>query len=42
MAQADEILKLETIKQNKLNSLRNLGIEAKYLAELERKKVANN
>ena len=40
LAKADEILKLETIKTNKLNNLQRLGIEDKYLSELERKKVA--
>lgn len=34
VGQADEILKLETIKQNKLNSLYDLGIEKKYLSAL--------
>jgi hypothetical protein len=40
MAQADEILKLETIKQNKLAMLGNIGISAKYQAELQKKKIA--
>jgi hypothetical protein len=40
MAQADEILKLENIKQNKLNQLKELGIANKYMSDLERKKIA--
>lgn len=32
VSQADEILKLETIKNNKLQSLYDLGIEKKYLS----------
>lgn len=39
VSQADEILKLETIKNNKLQSLYDLGIEKKYLSALERKAV---
>ena len=39
IAKADEIMKLETIKQNKLQNLSSLGIENKYLSELERKKI---
>lgn len=40
MAQADEILKLETIKQNKLAMLGTIGISSKYQAELQKKKIA--
>ena len=40
--QADEILKLETIKNNKLQSLYDIGIEKKYLSALERSKVDIN
>lgn len=40
IAKADEIMKLETIKQSKLSNLSGLGIENKYLSELERKKIA--
>ena len=39
VAQADEILKLETIKHQKLNYLQNMGINNKYMADLERKKI---
>lgn len=40
VAQADEILKLETIKTNKLNELKGYGINDKYLGELSRHKIA--
>lgn len=40
VAQADEILKLETIKANKLNELQNYGIQQKYIGELQRHKIA--
>lgn len=32
-------MKLETIKQQKLNNLSSIGIENKYLGELTRKKI---
>ena len=40
VAQADEILKLETIKANKLNELKGYGISDKYIGELSRHKIA--
>ena len=40
ISQADEILKLETIKANKLQNLGQLGIQSKYLSELQKKKIA--
>ena len=40
VGQADEILKLETIKSNKLNSLLSLGVESKYLSALSRKPIS--
>jgi hypothetical protein len=39
VAQADEILKLETIKQNKMNQMRQMGISDKYQSELNKKKI---
>jgi len=36
---ADEVLKLETIKSQKIRELEGLGIHSKYMAELERKKI---
>lgn len=40
VAQADEILKLETIKANKLKELQGHGISEKYMGELTRHKIA--
>ena len=40
--QADEILKLETIKSNKLKQLYDVGIDKKYLSALERKPIDLN
>ena len=37
--QADEILRLETIKSNKINALKNTGIEDHYISTLAKKKV---
>ena len=39
MAQADDILKLESIKSNKLRELNTIGIDQRYITSLERKKV---
>jgi len=39
MGQADEILKLQSIKSNKLRGLKNLSIPDKYLSDLERHKI---
>ena len=39
MGQADEILKLETIKMNKLQQMKNIGISDKYAGELAKKKI---
>ena len=39
VAQADEILKLETIKTNKLNEMQQVGISDKYQSELARRKI---
>ena len=36
---ADEIMKLETIKANKLKDLLNHGIDQQYLVELSKKKI---
>lgn len=38
--QADEVLKLETIKSKKIQLLQDLGIQGKYMGGLERKKIA--
>jgi len=38
--QADEVLKLETIKSNKIQLLEDLGVEGKYMSGLARKKIA--
>lgn len=40
VGQADEILKLETIKSNKLRQLYDMGIEKKYVSALERSQVS--
>ena len=42
VSQADEILKLETIKTNKLQGLYDLGIEKKYLSAIERQTININ
>lgn len=39
MNQADEILKLETIKMNKLQAMKMIGISDKYTGELAKKKI---
>ena len=39
MAQADEILKLNSIKNQKLSELKEIGISNKYLSDLERQKI---
>lgn len=39
MGQADEILKLESIKMNKLQQMKAIGISDKYTIELAKKKV---
>ena len=36
---ADEILKLETIKDNKLNQMKTIGINDKYQTDLKSKKI---
>jgi len=36
---ADEILKLETIKDNKLNQMKTIGINDKYQYDLKSKKI---
>lgn len=40
VGQADEILKLETIKSNKLRQLYDMGIDKKYVSALERNQVS--
>lgn len=40
MGQADEILKLETIKMNKLQQMKQIGIIDKYAGTLAKKKIA--
>ena len=37
--QADELLKLETIKQIKLNGLAHTGIDSKYHSDLAKQKI---
>ena len=37
--QADEVLRLETIKANKLKELETSGVEGRYMSDLQRKKV---
>lgn len=39
MAQAEEIMKLETIKEDKLHNLRQQGISQGYLAQLSKKRI---
>ena len=39
MNQADEILKLETIKMNKFQAMKQIGISDKYTGQLLKKKI---
>ena len=39
MNQADEILKLETIKMNKFQAMKQIGINDKYSGQLLKKKI---